>query len=102
MPFASSIIPRKVLPIQHNHCGPDMRTRSASSFRCADFPDCRSTSLSAWLGAFVVVIMLANLACPSLKYLLQRGFCGSGDVRRWNWVHEYIGNSIVEYAPCNV
>ena len=55
-----------------------------------------------WLGPFVVIIMLADLARPSLKYLLQRGFCGSGDVGRWNWVNEYIGNSIVEYASCNV
>jgi hypothetical protein len=45
--------------------------------------------------------MLANFACPSLKYLLQRGFPGSCDVRRWNRVDEYIGNSIVEYPSCN-
>ncbi|SRR6266566_8419251 len=54
-----------------------------------------------YLSAFIVIIMLANLACPSLKYLLQRGFRSSGDVRRWNWVNEYIGNSIVEYPSCN-
>ena len=45
--------------------------------------------------------MLANLACPSLKYLLQRGFRSSGDVGR-NWVKEYIGNSIIEYTSRNV
>ncbi len=57
--------------------------------------------MAHWLGLLVVIIMLANLACPSLKYLLQRTFCSSGDVRRRNWVDEYIRNSIVEYAPCN-
>jgi len=46
--------------------------------------------------------MLANLACPSLKYLLQRGFRGAGDVGRRNWVNEYIGNSIIEYTSRNV
>jgi hypothetical protein len=43
-----------------------------------------------WLGPFVSIIMLANLACPSLKYLLESGFLGSGDVRRRNWVNEHI------------
>jgi hypothetical protein len=52
-------------------------------------------------GASVVIIMLANLACPSLKYLPQSILRSAFDAWWRHRMNENIRNAGIEYTSCD-